>query len=169
MHELKSSDFIHIPTFAEYVMSLEPEQRVALNGFYRLFYNPPYGEPVSHLDGRPGNYPVTVGRVRSVDNTLFALNSTVTAHEDPADYLLTAAELREDTMMINELEIVRVRHASSVQNGSQIIDKIIDAKWHETSKHATIRLGRHALIITENQNGIVTQSPTLPIDWPTDI
>jgi hypothetical protein len=157
MSERGSSEFIRLPTFAEYFQNFGYEQRLAFLAFYDSFCDVRYGEPVEHLDGRDGDFPFPVGHIRSADNTVYALNSTFEAHEDPADYSAVVAQLRDGRMEINELEIMHIQHVPHGKHEG--IDKIINAKWHETSKRVSIRLGHLASITTQDQTGLIVQLP----------
>lgn len=161
MSEINHSDFIHIPTMAEYFVSLGYEQRLALAAFYETFCDVPYGESPKHLDDRPGNFPFPVGHTRTLDNTIYAVNSTHGAHEAPEDYLLVAAQLRDGAMQVNELEILQIQHVRA--DRFEAIDKVINAKWHETSRRVSIRLGRQASVTSQGQDGSVIFTPSLPL------
>ncbi|MDB5183631.1 MAG: hypothetical protein JWO07_312 [Candidatus Saccharibacteria bacterium] len=162
MSDVSGNEFIHIPTFAEYFTSLGYEQKLALTSFYLTYCVAAHDTETKHLDDRPGNFPFAVGHVRSADNTLYVANSRNGAHENPDDYLLVAAGLHDNTMHVDELEVLQVKHQP--WGRYEGIDKIINAKWHETSKRVSVRLGHQASVTTQDSSGLVIQSPTLAID-----
>lgn len=162
MNEFIDSEFIEAPTIETFFKSLDYEQKLAFAAFYRTFCKAPYGEPPTHLDDRPGNFPYLIGNIFTTDATAYSLNARHGAvHEDPYDYLLVAAQVRNGEMQVNELEILRIQHAPS--DTREGIDKIIDAKWHETSKLTRIRMGNKAIVLTKDQDGVVTHS--LPLNF----
>jgi len=161
MGEQNTVDFIHIPSFNEFVMHQDFEQQIALQGFYQAFCKIRYDRSDAHLDGRQGKFPEVLGCIWTIDTTLYALNAAPDAHEDPADYLLMAAKLRGKNVRTEELEVVRVRHVST--DDGRGVDKVIDAMWHETNVRTTMRLGRQPFVLTRYKNGELTYSPSLPI------
>lgn len=163
MSERSSSDFIHLPRFDEFVMCQEFEQKLAIMGFYRAYCKTRYETSDAHLDGRQGKFPTVLGKIWTVDETLYALNAAPSAREDPADYLLMAAQSRENIIQTDELEILRVRHVKPADNPLGL-DKIIDATWHETGKHVIARFGRAASILTRDADSNLVYSPALPLD-----
>ncbi len=162
MSEQSSPEFIHLPSFSEFVMCQDFEQKLALMGFYRAYCKTRYERSDAYLDGRQGKFPAVLGQIWTVDETLYALNATSDAHEDPADYLLMAAQSRENAIQTDELEILRVRHVQPTDG--QGLDKILDARWHETGKHVTARFGRAASILTRDTQSNFLYSPSLPLD-----
>ncbi len=159
MSELPRRDFIYLPSFEEYVMCQDFEQQLALIGFYRDFCKNRYERNDSNQDGRQGKFPAIIGSLWTTDNTLYALNATAEAYEDPADYLLMAAQIRDEEVKIDELKVLNVDHYHS---DVLSIDKIIDAEWSETKKRATIRLGRQAGVMTlHTSTGMISHSPAL--------
>lgn len=162
MSERSDSEFIHLPSFHEFVMCQDFEQKLALMGFYRAYCKTRYDKSDANLDGRQGKFPAVLGQIWTVDETLYALNATPDAHEDPADYLLMAAQSRANTIQSDELEILHIKHVQPADG--QGLDKIIDAKWHEIGKHVTARFGRAASILTRDAMSNIVYSPSLPLD-----
>lgn len=160
MSERNGADLIHIPSFSEYVMCQDFEQKLALMSFYRAFCKTRHDKSDAQLDGRQGKFPAVLGHIWTIDETLYALNAVPDAQNDPADYLLMAAQLRKGTVQTDELEITRVRHAP-VAHG---LDKIIDAKWDEAEKDVTIRFGQAASVLTRDARSNLVYSPSLPLD-----
>lgn len=161
MSEFSGSDFIHTPSFREHVLSQKPDHQQELLQFYQTFCLDRHGKSDSELDGRQGKFPIVLGRIWTLNHTLYALSATPGANNDPADYLLAAAFSGSDGVRTEELDIAQIKHIQPADGMG--LDKIVDARSREIKAHITLRFGRAASVLTCDTYGNLTHSPSLPI------